>query len=261
MKKIGFAILLIFIILIIVFGAIYVKSKYYVYTGIVSKIDGDNVFFSREIENKIYTIPKGKEAVYDDLGNAINISELKKNDIVYVYADNKLNMARVDSIKNEEVKLYIPSYVPYCFNIKDIKSNEVLRLGNQISVTNMEKLFPSKYKVREAEAVVFLDNIKKVEILGDSELIPYYKEDNKNNVDMSILEFSNSKLIMTIEDKNEYPCVYSNIYHIYNYQNMLNKNANISEADTVKTTRISNNVIKKEIDWNELYGKLEERRV
>lgn len=114
-----------------------------------------------------------------------------------------------------------------------------------------------------------ISNVGRIEIIKEQSniIIPekaiksFYN--SRENVDIMVNEMSQSKLVFTISDKNEYPYDYANEYRILKEKDTSMKEVsrirNIEDREIVGTIEKNENGIKCSYDWENIYGKLEER--
>jgi len=160
------------------------------------------------------------------------------------------------------------------YNVKISEENNVVVKKGQEILIYYNGLFTGG-------PVPTISNVGKIEIIKEQSDMVIPDEAMKTfynsyeNVDVVVNELTRSKLVFTINDKNNLPYDYSNAYRILNKEVVLPENMVLESTNTSmkEVTRIQNiedssiigiiekteNGIKCSYDWEKIYGRLNRR--
>ena len=195
------------------------------------------------------------------------ISEIiSKNNITKV--EEELSMLKAVIIRVDNDKFHVMSNVYGLITFKYNEDNNTnYKNGQEILIYYTDGIIQT--------APARIGNVVNIEIVKENSDIQIPENiiktvyNSKENVSMSVLEFTNTKISINIIDTNENPFNYSNGYKIFKYNE--NGIQALEEVPKISDVRIEDTVknyennkeksLKKECDWTTVYGKLEERKI
>lgn len=200
------------------------------------------------------------------------------------------NDDRITIVKEHPEGMPDSSLVYYSMANEDVKTKDIQ--GKKVNISELKtgdiiEVTFKKDKVNFFDN--FLHNVKLIKVIGENhnELENTHYYNSTDNISILIDDITTTGISLTIQDNNVNPYEYSDEYTIY--QNKLVKNdtkqnsstSNISpyipnesnilvEREKIKNTnkdtstlskKINRNTIKKEFDWKNIYGELEQRKI
>lgn len=191
---------------------------------------------------------------------------ISKNNITKV--EEELSMLKAVIIRVDNDNFYVMSNACSLITFKYNEDNNInYKKGQEILIYYTDGIIQTA-----PERIGNIVNIKIVKENSDIKIpenIIKTVYNSKENVSISISEFTNSKNSINIIDTNANQFDYSNKYKIFKYcENgiqVLEELPKISDVKIEDTVRNYENnkekSLKKECDWTTVYGKLEERKI